>query len=199
MDYVYNFSLDTFSKELPKLTLNQIGDKALSRARLKAPIKTGKLRRSIKYQVTESDVILYIDETMYTVPYYIYVNEMPGQSGRRKVSNGYWNQVKAEFGLVLYANLDNQFEIYQKQAVKEVEKARQELFKERDNAGRQNQIEAKARQEEEKTRQLALKREEERRKRNEENKQKTNILKVLAFIALMEKLTKKELKNGSKS
>lgn len=189
MEYVYNFTLDTFSQDLPNSTLEQICDKALSRARIKAPIKTGNLRRSIKYRITAEDIVLYIDESMYTVPYYIYVNEIPGQSGRRKVSNGYWTQVVSEFGMILYANLDKQFEIYQSKQITEQKKIQAEQVKE---------IKQETKAEESKIKEEKLQRDAERKKRIAENKRKTDLLRVLAFMAFIDRLAQKEIKNGSK-
>ena len=72
MDYVYNYQIDT---TLDESGIKLIADTALKRARLKAPIKTGNLRKSIKYQISGNVVMLYIDTTMYDVPYYKYVNK----------------------------------------------------------------------------------------------------------------------------
>ena len=83
MDYVYNYQIDT---TLDEGGIKLIADTALKRARLKAPIKTGNLRRSIKYQINGDIVMLYIDTTMYDVPYYKYVNEAPKKWSSRSVT-----------------------------------------------------------------------------------------------------------------
>ena len=85
MDYVYNYQIDT---TLDEGGIKLIADTALKRARLKAPIKTGNLRKSIKYQINGNIVMLYIDTTMYDVPYYDYVNTSPKNSGGPAVAIG---------------------------------------------------------------------------------------------------------------
>lgn len=140
MDYVYNFISDG---EIEEPSLIKICDEALKRARLKAPIKTGNLRKSIKYRIENIDVVLYVDTAMYKSgqPYYDYVNTAPKKSGAPRSGNGYWVDVIKEFGSVFYANLDSQFQKRLK-AEKDEEKKQEEL--------KQRNIEKKKREEENK-------------------------------------------------
>lgn len=150
MDYVYNYQIDT---TLDEGGIKLIADTALKRARLKAPIKTGNLRKSIKYQINGNIVMLYIDTTMYDVPYYDYVNTSPKNSGGPRSGNRYWDYVIAEFGNVLYANLDRHF--------------KKEMQKEKDEEKRKAEIQKKN---------------EEIRAREKKNKEFTEMLKQLAVL-----------------
>jgi hypothetical protein len=150
MDYVYNYQIDT---TLDEGGIKLIADTALKRARLKAPIKTGNLRKSIKYQINGDIVMLYIDTTMYDVPYYDYVNTAPKKSGAPRSGNKYWDYVITEFGNVLYANLDRVF--------------KQEMQKIKDEERRKIEIQ---------------KRNEEIRAREKKNKEFTEMLKQLAVL-----------------
>ena len=156
MDYVYNYQIDT---TLDESGIKLIADTALKRARLKAPIKTGNLRRSIKYQINGDVVMLYIDTTMYDVPYYKYVNEAPKKSGAPRSGNRYWDYVVTEFGNVLYANLDKHF--------------RDEIQKEKDEEKREVEIQRKN---------------EEIRAREKKNKEFTEMLKQLAVLYALQNI-----------
>jgi len=96
---------------------------------------------------------------MFKVPYYEYVDTAPKKDGSPRRGNGYWLNVIAEFGTILYANERKQFE-----------------------------IKLKAEQDEKKRQEDIIKRNEQRKKREEENKKKTDFLKTLAFLALLQKL-----------
>jgi len=150
MDYVYNYQIDT---TLDESGIKLIADTALKRARLKAPIKTGNLRKSIKYQINGDIVMLYIDKTMYDVPYYDYVNTAPKKDGSPRRGNRYWDYVVTEFGNVLYANLDRHF--------------KKEMQKEKDEEKREVEIQKKN---------------EEIRAREKKNKEFTEMLKQLAVL-----------------
>lgn len=150
MDYVYNYQIDT---TLDESGIKLIADTALKRARLKAPIKTGNLRRSIKYEVKDSVVMLYIDTTMFKVPYYDYVNTAPKKDGAPRRGNKYWDYVITEFGNVLYANLDRHF--------------KKEMQKEKDEEKRKAEIQKKN---------------DEIRAREKKNKEFTEMLKQLAVL-----------------
>lgn len=158
MDYVYNYTIDT---ELSESDIKLICDMAVLRARLKAPIKTGNLRRSVKYKIESSAVMLYIDTTMYKVPYYEYVNEVHRKSGLAKSGNGYWYDVVAEFGGVLYRNLDKVFK----------EKIEAERKQVKDNEEKQAEIDRKV---EEKNAEI--------KRRKEENERFTEMIKQLALL-----------------
>jgi len=158
MEYIYNFTLNN-ALEISEATLIKICDAALKKAKLKAPIKTGNLRKSIKYKIIDYDVMLYVDLTMFKVPYYEYVDIAPKKDGSPRKGNGYWLNVVAEFGTILYANERKQFE-----------------------------IKLKAEQDEKKRQEDIIKRNEQRKKREEENKKKTDFLKTLAFLALLQKI-----------
>jgi hypothetical protein len=156
MDYVYNYQIDT---TLDESGIKLIADAALKRARLKAPIKTGNLRKSIKYQISGNVVMLYIDTTMYDVPYYKYVNEAPKKSGAPRSGNRYWDYVVTEFGNVLYANLDKHF--------------RDEIKKEKDEEKRKVEIQRKN---------------EEIRTREKKNEEFTEVLKQLAVLYALQNI-----------
>ena len=156
MDYVYNYQIDT---TLDESGIKLIADTALKRARLKAPIKTGNLRRSIKYQISGNVVMLYIDTTMYDVPYYKYVNEAPKKSGAPRSGNRYWDYVVTEFGNVLYKNLDRHF--------------KKEIKKEKDEERRKVEIQRKN---------------EEIRAREKKNEEFTEVLKQLAVLYALQNI-----------
>jgi hypothetical protein len=156
MDYVYNYQIDT---TLDEGGIKLIADTALKRARLKAPIKTGNLRKSIKYQINGDIVMLYIDTTMYDVPYYDYVNTAPKKDGSPRRGNKYWEYVIAEFGNVLYANLDKHF--------------RDEIQKEKDEEKRKAEIQKKN---------------EEIRAREKKNEEFTEVLKQLAVLYALQNI-----------
>ena len=156
MDYIYNYKIDTSFK---LSNLKKVCEKALQRARLKAPIKTGNLRKSIKFNIKLPNVILYIDKSMYDVPYYEYVNEAPRKDNSPRSGNQYWYEVVTEFGNILYANLDRAF--------------KEELKKEKDEEARKKKLEEKN---------------EEKKKRDEENRKLTEALKQLGFVLLLQQL-----------
>ena len=156
MDYVYNYQIDT---TLDEGGIKLIADTALKRARLKAPIKTGNLRKSIKYQISGNVVMLYIDTTMYDVPYYDYVNTAPKKDGSPRRGNRYWDYVIAEFGNVLYANLDRHF--------------KKEMQKEKDEEKRKAEIQKKN---------------EEIRARKKKNEEFTEVLKQLAVLYALQNI-----------
>ena len=156
MDYVYNYQIDT---TLDEGDIKLIADIALKRARLKAPIKTGNLRKSIKYQISGNVVMLYIDTTMYDVPYYDYVNTAPKKDGSPRRGNRYWDYVIAEFGNVLYANLDRHF--------------KKEMQKEKDEEKRKAEIQRKN---------------EEIRARKKKNEEFTEALKQLAVLYALQNI-----------
>jgi len=119
MEYVFSFVIDP-TLDAPKSYIKAMASKALQYSKLKAPIKTGKLRRSIKYKQYDDEIILYIDKAMFgSVPYYEYVNEAPKKDGSPRRGNGFWNIVVDEFGSVFYANVD-------KRLKEQLKKAREE-------------------------------------------------------------------------
>ena len=156
MDYVFNYLINTTLKESE---IKVIADTALTRARLRAPIDTGNLRQSIKFKISGNAVTLYIDTTMYQVPYYEYVDTAPTKRGTPRKGNGYWFEVITEFGKVLYANLDRHF--------------KEETQKIKDEAKRKEAIKVKN---------------EEIRKRKEKNQEFTEMLKQLTIIYALQNI-----------
>lgn len=156
MEYIYNYLIDT---TLSESEVKKICDVCLSRARLKAPIKTGNLRRSIKYTLKDNTITLYVDKTMYSVPYYEYVDTSPKGNNIPRRGNGYWLNVVSEFGSVLYANLDRHFQ--------------KEIQKEKDEAKRKAEIEIKN---------------EEIKQREKKNREFTEMLKQLAVLYALQNI-----------
>lgn len=156
MEYIYNYLIDT---TLSESEVKKICDVCLSRARLKAPIKTGNLRRSIKYTLKDNTITLYVDKTMYSVPYYEYVDTAPKGNNIPRRGNGYWLNVVSEFGSVLYANLDRHFQ--------------KEIQKEKDEAKRKAEIEIKN---------------EEIKQREKKNREFTEMLKQLAVLYALQNI-----------